>query len=102
MAKTFKPVECDGVTLSCGNKSWPPTKILVYGTDLEEIRPLVSLQEYHRLKTWEQVCGITSMDPEKCLKCPHVLKDGVGGSVFGTGKRVQLGRNTPRKSKRGK
>lgn len=102
MPKSFEPVEVEGVKLSCSNPGWPPTKILVYGTNLEEIRPLVSPQEYHKLKTWQNVCGLTVMSPDKCPSCPHVLRDGVGGVTPGTGTRIQLGNNTPLRSRKGR
>ena len=101
MAKGFKPVEVGGKELSCANKEWPPVKVLVYGEDLEEIRPMVTPSEYHKLKTWEKVCGLTAMDPEKCPGCPYVLIDGIQKTQFGTGRRVALGRNYPRKAKKG-
>jgi len=27
--------------------------------------------EYQRYQVWEKICGLITMDPEKCLKCPH-------------------------------
>lgn len=99
----FKSIEVEGSTLKCGNaKVWPPAHITVYGTDIEAYRGEITLQEYHKLRTWQTVCGLTSMDQEKCLKCPHVVLDGSPARPPGTGKRVALGRNTPLKYKKGK
>ena len=99
----FKSIKVGGSTLECGNsKVWPPSHVTVYGTDIESYRGEITPQVYHKLRTWKTVCGLTSMDQEKCLQCPHIVVNGSPSNTPGTGKRVALGRNTPLKYKKGK
>lgn len=100
MPRGFKPIQEEDTTYSCKNKNWPPVHVKVYGTDLEEIRQEVTNQEYHKLKTWERVCGLLEMELEKCKSCPYVLVNGVSSVEPGIGKRVPLGRHTPRNKKK--
>ena len=61
-------------TCSLG-KLWPPLEIVYYGT-LEEAAPYVKNTTYQRLNVWAQVCGLKTMQEDKCPTCPHVLCDG--------------------------
>jgi len=99
----LKSIEVGGQTLKCGNsRVWPPTRVIVFGTDIESYRGDITPQEYHRLRTWQKICGLTTMEKERCVECSHVLVDGVSTRAPGIGKRVALGRNTPLKYKKGK
>lgn len=77
----MKPLTLEnGHTLRCAHaKVWPPPHLhlipKVFGLDTEHLRFRVSNEVYLRAKTWEGVCGLTAMKPEKCLSCPHVLRE---------------------------
>ena len=94
MRSRMKPITSpEGKSLGCANgQVWPPVQVLVHGRDLEAIRPSVGEVAYHKLKTWEKVCGLTSMELEKCGGCPHLVKDGVPVTKVGTGVRLPSGR----------
>lgn len=69
----------DGSTLRCFHaKVWPPPHLhlipKVLGLDTEYLRNRVPNEVYLRVKTWEGVCGLTTMNTEKCSSCPHVLR----------------------------
>lgn len=76
----MKPITLeDGGTLRCSHaKVWPPPHLhlipKVFGLDTEYLRNRIPNEIYLRVKTWEGVCGLTVMKPEKCLSCPHVLR----------------------------
>lgn len=66
-----------GDTLSCKfGDVWPPPQIGVFGDTAEECREEVEEPIYLRLKTWESVCGLTSMSGSKCPSCPNVEVNG--------------------------
>lgn len=75
----MKPITLeDGSTLRCFHaKVWPPPHLhlipKVLGLDTEYLRNRIPNEIYLRVKTWEGVCGLTAMKPEKCLSCPHAL-----------------------------
>jgi len=94
MRNRMKPIQdSDGRELSCSNsKVWPPVQVMVYGDDLESIRASVGESVYHRLKTWERVCGLKSMDLNKCPGCVNLVRDGTKVSKVGTGHRMPPGR----------
>jgi hypothetical protein len=61
-------------TIRCRNASiWPPRWTRL-GT-LAELRSRFTPLEYERARTWELVCGLQAMDPEKCSKCPYALRE---------------------------
>jgi hypothetical protein len=90
----MKPIlDQDGVELSCSNKCvWPPTHVTVYGRDLESLRNSVGENLYHRLKTWEKTCGLTSMEVSKCSGCHLLVRDGVPVTGPRTGSNVPQGK----------
>lgn len=63
-------------------KSFPPP-FSTSGVPPESLRSSghVTESEYHRLKTWERVCGLVIMEHDKCSKCEHFrvaeIKDGL-------------------------
>ena len=70
--------ELDGkkVQLACAHwRSFPP---LAPGRkkSSDELRSegIIDDAEYQRFQIWEKICGLITMDPDKCLKCPHVRK----------------------------
>jgi hypothetical protein len=77
----MKPIDTEGGTLRCTHaKIWPPPHLHLIpkelGLDTEYLRFRVSNDVYLRVKTWEGVCGLTTMTTEKCLSCEHVLREG--------------------------
>ena len=63
--------------LTCAmGQVWPPIQIKVFGS-VEGARPHVDPATYDRLRVWDRACGLTAMEPERCLTCRHVIKDGV-------------------------
>ena len=74
----LKPITCDDRgttrTISCTHaRTWPP-KWARLGTALE-LRAHFTQEEFERARTWETVCGLKAMDPEKCLRCPYALRE---------------------------
>jgi hypothetical protein len=37
-------------------------------------RKIIKEADYGRFLVWIRICNLTQMNPEKCLKCPHVRK----------------------------
>jgi len=93
----LQPLETEGGTYECANsKVWPPLEVVAYKEDLidplpdgvpisEGFRGVLPDLTYRRIKTWLQVCGLMEMEAEKCLTCPHLLKDGTRVAMGGTG-----------------
>lgn len=54
-------------------ETWPPYWSR-FGT-AEDMRGRFNVAEYERAKTWESVCGLQQMEPGKCARCPHALKE---------------------------
>lgn len=54
-------------------KTFPP---IGAGENAESLRSekTITQAQYNQLKVWENVCGLTAMEPGKCLGCPHVRK----------------------------
>jgi hypothetical protein len=63
------------VTLGCAHwRSFPPrAAALAAVSSPEELRAkkIMDEPEYQRFKVWQKICGLTQIDPEKCLQCPH-------------------------------
>jgi len=78
----MKPLELEGgVTLKCKHAEvWPPPHLHLIpkplGLDVEYLRYRVPDEVYLRAKTWEGVCGLTAMNAERCVTCPHSLREG--------------------------
>lgn len=67
-----------GETISCRHASiWPPVRAVALQESIEAQRMAgdITNQEYERLRTWERVCGLAAMDPEKCTTCPYAIDD---------------------------
>jgi hypothetical protein len=77
----------DGAGHTCSQAPfWPPVEIEAYGeTSAQALRYVVSDLIFQRIRTWEQVCGLMEMNPNKCLTCPYVLRDGKRLKPVGTG-----------------
>ncbi len=94
--KPLEPVRSEGDTYECAHKAiWPPIEVIAYQAELidplppgvpiaEAFRGVLSDLVYQRVRTWEQVCGLREMSADKCLSCPHVVKNGKAPEV-GTG-----------------
>lgn len=90
-------IEVEGDTWECAHKDkWPPIEVIAYQVDLiDPLPPDVPIAEafrgvlpdvvYQRIRTWEQVCGLRAMCPQKCPSCRFSVKNGVPTSVVGTG-----------------
>ena len=68
-------VEIKGVLtpLMCTHwRVWPPLVLSDGQSTPEGLRDKgqVDTSEYQRLKVWQRVCGLTVMDPVKCMTCP--------------------------------
>lgn len=80
--KHMAPLTYGGSELRCANAQfWPPIEVDVYQKSAEELRHDVPDLTYQRIKTWEQVCGIMTMSPDKCPTCPHAIVDGSSTSA---------------------
>lgn len=59
-------------------KSFPPpgASAVLEGDTPAVVRSkgLITVAEMQRLQVWQQMCGLTTMHPDKCLKCPHLLQ----------------------------
>jgi len=57
-------------------RQFPPvTALMDIGVEEQRTLKLINTADYERHKVWERACGLASgMDPEVCLKCPHVRK----------------------------
>lgn len=87
--KPMPPIESDGKTLRCGNAMfWPPPEIEHLGDTAEELRYSIPDVTYQRIKTWEQMCGLKTMAPSKCLGCKLVVIDGKPNTQARTGKGI--------------
>lgn len=55
-------------------KSFPPQAAFAVPETPEQLRAKKTISEadYQRTKVWQKVCGLTVMEQEKCLACPHV------------------------------
>ena len=74
-----------GSVLACQNgKLWPPKEAWV-GTEPDTIRASLGDTELARFRTWERVCGLLRMSPDKCQQCPLVIIDGVPATEAGSG-----------------
>ena len=81
----MSPIEVGNKELECRNAAfWPPLEIEHLADSSEELRFRVPDVVYQRIKTWEQVCGLLQMNPDKCLTCPYVVIDGVAAQEPGT------------------
>ena len=95
--KPLESLQADGVVYECAHKDrWPPIEVIAYQAELidplppgvpiaQAFRGVLSDVVYQRIRTWEQVCGQRKMSVEACVLCPHVLKNGKGATVVGTG-----------------
>lgn len=76
----MKPLQQEGEeVLRCAHeKIWPPPQLHLipkpYGTDVEYLRFRIPDEIYLKVKTWQGVCGLTQMEPQKCSSCPHLLR----------------------------
>lgn len=64
------------ITFACVHwKHWPPIEA-TSAVSVEELRRegRITESQYAQFKVWKRVCGLTEMDAEKCLECPHVRK----------------------------
>ena len=86
MRNKMGTLEVKGETLTClyGAK-WPPAEIEAYGSIAVASQYLTD-PEILRLETYEKVCGLKEMSPDKCLKCPYVVRDGVANMYRGRSK----------------
>jgi len=63
-------------TYTCENEQfWPPPEAFIY-ENAQAVRAEWGDTVYERFRVWERVCGLKSMSHDKCLECPHVLKNG--------------------------
>ena len=95
--KSLTSVQSDGSVYECAHGDhWPPIEVIAYQTDLidplppgvpiaEAFRGVLSDVVYQRIRTWEQVCGLREMSVDKCVSCPHAIKDGQKVTGVGTG-----------------
>lgn len=75
--KPMAPMTYEGSEMRCAHAQfWPPIEVEVYKKSAEELRYDVEDLTYQRIKTWEHVCGLLAMSPDKCPECPHVRRDG--------------------------
>ena len=85
--RPLEPVHNEGDVYECAHKAiWPPIEVIAYQEELidplppgvpiaEAFRGVLSDLVYQRVRTWEQVCGLREMSADKCLSCPHVVKN---------------------------
>lgn len=69
----LKPITIKGAEIQCQHAAtWPPLWSRL-GKTIADIRSRFSLDEYERAKTWEKVCGLQEMSPDKCPTCPFAI-----------------------------
>lgn len=72
------PIEVGNTVYHCRHEMmWPPF-VMTLGLTAAELRSRgdVTEEQYNKLRTWENVCGLQKMSAEKCPLCPYALKDG--------------------------
>lgn len=97
----MSPLKDGDHVYECVNKDfWPPVEVSAYKEELidpvlrehpdlpvaEAFRGVLPDVTYQRIKTWEQVCGLHEMSSQRCISCPHVIKDGHRVTDIGTGR----------------
>jgi hypothetical protein len=75
----MQPLKIDndqgGVTLLCKHREeWPPAHARLPQTPVQ-LRQSGAIDEakYQQLQTWQKVCGLLTMQAEKCSVCPLAL-----------------------------
>ena len=103
------PLEVGDDIYECGRKDfWPPPEIAAYHDELlqglppgipkaEAFRGVLPDLVYRRIKTWEQACGLSQMNAEKCTSCPIAVKNGKPMTEVGTGRTNTIHMNYPGK-----
>lgn len=52
-------------------KTWPPIQAFVEDKEAN-FRASMSDTDYQRFQLWQKICGLRTMQADKCLSCPHV------------------------------
>jgi len=72
---TVETADGEGVEIFCTHRNdWPPAHARLPDTaDSLRASGAITETKYQQLQTWQRVCGLMAMDPEKCVTCKLAL-----------------------------